>query len=161
MRELIRWNPFQELTSWQSDIDGLFNRFSLFPLREREVETGLTNWWPTTEAYEKEGRYFVRLDLPGIDPKDVEVSAENNSLTIKGERKKAQDVEEKGYHYSETSYGSFERGIALPKGVDTDKIEARYDKGVLEISMPLPAHLVGKKVPIQIENRESDQSKAA
>ena len=161
MRELIRVNPFQELTNWHSDIDEFFNGFFRFPLREGGIEDGVTSWWPPTEAYEKDGRYFIRLDLPGVDSKDVEVSAENNSLIIKGERKKEQNLEEKGYHYRETSYGRFERSLALPKGVDTDKIAARYDKGVLEISMPLPAHLVSKKVPIQIENGNSDQSKAA
>ena len=62
MRELTRWNPFQELTSWHSDIDELFNRFFRFPLREEGIEGGVTSWWPPTEAYEKEGRYFVRLD---------------------------------------------------------------------------------------------------
>ncbi len=113
------------------------------------------------EGYEKEGQYFVRLDLPGVDPKDVEVLAENDSLIIKGERKKAQEVEEKGYHYRETSYGSFERRLALPKGIETNKIAARYDKGILEISIPLPPRLVAKKVPIQIEGGNSEQPKAA
>lgn len=70
-------------------------------------------------------------------------------------------MEEKGYHYRETSYGRCERRLALPKGIETNKIAARYDKGILEISMPLPPHLVAKKVPIQIEGGKSNQPKAA
>lgn len=118
MRELIRLIPSQELTDWHRDIDELFNQFIHRPLLEGNIEASLTTWLPTMEAFVKGGRYFVQLDLPGIDPKDVEVSAENNSLIIKGERKKGHEAEEKGYHYSETSYGRFERRFALPKGVD-------------------------------------------
>ena len=161
MRELVRWIPLQELTTGHSDIDELFNQFFNFPSYESGVGTRQTSWVPSMEGYEKEGQYFVRLDLPGVDPKDVEVLAENDSLIIKGERKKAQEVEEKGYHYRETSYGRFERRLALPKGIETNKIAARYDKGILEISIPLPPRLVAKKVPIQIEGGRSEQSKAA
>ncbi|MFQ5852107.1 MAG: Hsp20/alpha crystallin family protein [Candidatus Binatia bacterium] len=160
MRGLVRWNPFQELTSWHRDIDELFNRFfRLFPA-ERE-ESDLTSWLPPMEAYEKDGYYIVRLDLPGVNPKDVEVSVENDSLIIRGERKKAEEAQEKGYHYRETASGRFERRLELHKDVDTNKVAARYENGVLEISMPLPAHLVGRKVPIQIEGGKSDQPKAA
>ena len=161
MRELVRLNPFQELTTRHSDIDELFNQFFNLPSYEGGEGTRLTSWEPSMEGYEKDSQYFVRLDLPGIDPKDVEVLAENDSLIIKGERKKTQEVEEKGYHYRETSYGRFERRLALPKGIEANKIAARYDKGVLEISMPLPPHLVAKKVPIQIEGGKSEQPKAA
>lgn len=160
MRELTRWNPFHELTNWHRDIDGLFNRFLDLPFAGHE-KTHLTNWWPALDTYEKDGQYFVRLDLPGVDPKDVEVVAEGDSLIIKGERKKAKEIEEKNYHYRETSYGRFERRLGLPKGVDANKVGARYANGVLEISMPLPAHLVGKRVPIQIEGGQADQNKAA
>ncbi len=161
MRKLVRWNPFQELTTRHSDIDELFNQFFNLPSYEVGVVTRQTSWVPSIEGYEKEDQYFVRLDLPGIDPKDVEVLAENDSLIIKGERKKAHEVEEKGYHYRETSYGRFERRLALPKGLETNKIAARYDKGILEISIPLPPRLVAKKVPIQIEGGRSEQPKAA
>ncbi len=161
MRELVRWNPFQELTIGHSDLDELFNQFFNITSYEGGVVSRQTSWVPSIEGYEKEGQYFVRLDLPGVDPKDVEVLAENDSLIIKGERKKAQEVEEKGYHYRETSYGRFERRLALPKGIETNKIAARYDKGILEISIPLPPRLVAKKVPIQIEGGKSEQPKAA
>lgn len=73
------------------------------------METDLTSWLPPMEAYEKDGQYFVQLDFPGVQPKDVEVSAEDDSLIIKGERKKAQEIEKKGRNYRETSYGRFER----------------------------------------------------
>jgi HSP20 family protein len=102
----------------------------------------------------------VRLDLPGINPNDVHVQAEGNLLTITGERK----AEEEGPAYQETFYGNFERQVALPQGVEADKISAHYEHGVLEIRVPLPEQLVGRQIPIQIEQKDRAkklESKAA
>lgn len=158
MRALVRWNLFQELTSWHRDIDELFDRF--FSLGREDVPS-LTAWTPAMETFTKDGQYVIRLDLPGVDSKDVEISALENSLTIKGERKGRKEVDEKGYHYTETSYGRFERSLALPEGVDRDKIAAKYEHGVLEISMPLPESVVAKRVPIEIAGGEVKQLRAA
>jgi HSP20 family protein len=137
--ELTRWNPSQEFSSWHRDIDDLFARFFERP------KTSLGGWVPRIETFCKDNEYVVRLDLPGVDPKDVHVQAEGNVLSISGERK----TEEKGQDYRETSYGKFERTItlALPQGVETDKIAARCEHGVLEIRVPLPAQLAGRKDP--------------
>ena len=157
MRDLVRRNPFHELTHWQRDIDDLF----ALPFRLGWEEDRPSRWWPALDGYEKDGKYFIRLELPGVEAKEVEVVAEGNSLIIKGERKNEKEVDEKNYFYRETSTGQFERRVTLPKGVDTSKIAARFEKGVLEISVPLPVHLTPKKVPIQIEDGKSGQNKAA
>ena len=81
MTDLLRWNPFEEISSWHRDIDELFGRF--FGRQEPLAGT----WAPRIEAYRKDNEYIVRLDLPGVDPKEVEIHAEGNLLTIKGERK--------------------------------------------------------------------------
>ncbi|MFQ5853290.1 MAG: Hsp20/alpha crystallin family protein [Candidatus Binatia bacterium] len=141
MRALIPWNPYQGLMSWHNDIDDIFNRF--FSPTETE------RWFPPAETFSKDGRQIVRLDLPGVDPKNVEVSVVDDTLIIKGERKSSDEVKEKHYHYRETSYGKFERRLALPKGVDGEKIKASYKNGVLEISVPLPVKLAGRKIPIE------------
>jgi HSP20 family protein len=112
------------------------------------------------ETYRKDNDYVVRVDLPGVDPKNVHVQADGNLLTITGERKS----EEKRPEYQETFYGKFERQIALPQGVEADKIAARYEHGVLEIRLPLPAQLAGRKIPIEIEQKDKTkklESKAA
>jgi HSP20 family protein len=83
----------------------------------------------------------------------------NDALTLKGERKRSNEV--KDYHYSETAYGRFERRLALPKGVDADKIAAKFENGVLEISVPLPQAATGRKVPIETGSNEPKQIKAA
>lgn len=151
MRALLPWNPYGELIGWHSDIDDLFNRFFTPSWTDREREGLLTSWVPAVETVSKDGKHIVRLDLPGVETKDVKVSVENDTLIIKGERKSSDEAKEKNYRYRETSYGSFERRFALPKGVDGDKVKASYKNGVLEVSVPLPARIAGKSIPIQVE----------
>ena len=147
MRELSVWKPLHDPLSWQRNMDGLFDRV----FGEAAVSNRSANWLPPLEAYEKDGQYVVRLDLPGVDPKNVDVSAESGVLTVKGERKHDDEGENKGHRYRETSYGNFQRRLTLPKGVDTDKIKARYESGVLEITVLVPVPATGKKVPIEVE----------
>ncbi len=150
--ELMKWNPSEELSSWHRDIDDLFGRFF-----GRPEASSLSGWIPPMEGYRKDKEYVVRVDLPGVDPKDVSVHAEGNVLTISGERKS--DVEKP--EYRETYYGRFERRLSLPHGVASDKIAAHYNNGVLEVRVPLPAELTGRKIPIQSESAKKLEAKAA
>ncbi len=148
MRTLVPQNLFPELAFRHGDIDDLFNRFFGFFPNTSVEGTSPVSWLPAVEAFRKDGGYVVRMDMPGVDPKDVEVSVVEDSLIVKGERKKAKEITEKDYHYQETSYGKFERRLALPKGINRDQVEAHFDNGVLEISVPVSAHLAERKVPI-------------
>jgi HSP20 family protein len=159
MRSLVPWNQYQELTSWHRDIDDLFRRF-FSGEREESDQLSVTGWMPAMEVFEREGQYVIRADVPGIDPKEVEVSVLDDALTIKGERKKSHEVKEKESYYSETAYGRFERRLALPKGIDPEKITARFENGVLEVSVALPQTATGKKVPIEIGGDQPKQIKA-
>jgi HSP20 family protein len=148
MKSLTTWNPFQELSTWHRDIDDLFRRF--FPAVSEESDPySMTGWLPPMEAFERDGSYVIRADVPGVEPSEVEVSVLNDTLTLKGERKRSNEVKEKDYRYSETSYGRFERRLALPKGVDPEKITAKFEHGVLEVTMPLPASATAKRIPIE------------
>src|ERR671915_620976 len=151
--ELMRWNPAAELSSWHRDIDELFGRVFGRP------ESSMGSWVPRIETSRKDNEFIVRLDLPGVDPKEVQVHVEGNLLSVVGERK----TEEKGTDYQETYYGKFERTLTLPQGVESDKIAARYEHGVLEIRVPLPAQLAGRKIPVQIGQKENKklENKAA
>jgi HSP20 family protein len=153
MALLTQWSPFTELFDWHRDIDELFNRFFKMPL----MEGGATakTWFPPAEGYAKDDRYIVRIDVPGVDPKDVEISVINNQLTIRGERKRAENREDLKYHYGELFYGSFQRTLTLPQAIDADKINARHENGVLEVSFPLPGSLVVKKIPVKVEHRQA------
>ena len=145
--ELMRYNPWEELSSWHRDIDDLFGRF----FGHSEASSSLGNWVPRMETYRKDNEFVLRFDLPGVNPSDVQVHAEGNLLSISGERKS----EEKREGYQETFYGKFERTVTLPQGIEADKIAARYEHGVLEIHVPLSAQLAGRKIPIQIEEKEN------
>ena len=116
--ELMRWNPLEELSSWHRDIDELFGRFAGRP------ELSLSSRVPPMEAYRKDRQYVVRIDLPGVDPKDVDVHTEGNLLTVMGERKSEQE----GPEYRETFYGKFERQVTLPQNLPDERFRSRWRK---------------------------------
>jgi HSP20 family protein len=162
MRELTTWSPFQSLSSFRRDMDELFSRFF------GDWERGGAAWAPLSagyspqiESYVDGNTLLIRADLPGVEPKDVEITVEGNQLTLKGERKVSQEQKEhqEGAHclHSEVRYGSFVRTFALPEGVKADAVQARYHNGVLEVSIPLPAAMATKKVPIQIQGEGRKQ----
>lgn len=113
----------------------------------RPLEGG---FMPAIESFLRGEELVVRADLPGIDPKKVELSVEGDCLTIKGERRLVDEGKRSGGYYREVSYGRFERAVRLPAGVDGESIKAAYHDGVLEVTMKAPKGLVSKKVPITV-----------
>lgn len=152
MRDLAPWRPFKELTTLRRDIDDLFNRFfgpeeGWFPSTGR---TPALATMPTIESFVRNGELIVRADLPGIDPKAIELAVEGHRLVLRGDRRAKEERKENDYFYREVAYGRFERAVELPDGVDTDSIKATYHDGVLEVTMKAPKELAGKKVPITV-----------
>lgn len=141
--ELTAWRPFRELEHWARRFPGFFDDWPFF---DREHE-----YIPALESFLKNGNLVVRLDAPGVDPKDIDVSVVGNVLTIKGERKEEKEVKSEDYIRHEASYGSFERRMTLPEGANTEKIAATFKNGVVEITMPVAKTVEGKKVPVQVE----------
>lgn len=125
-----RWDPFDELTTLRSRMDNLMTRFGAEP------EAALGNWAPTSDVMELKDEVLIKAELPGIEPKDVDIQIENGMLTIKGERKAEKESEEKGYRRIERSYGSFYRAFTLPPDVEAEKISANFANGLLEVHMP-------------------------
>jgi HSP20 family protein len=113
----------------------------------RPAETGFA---PAVESFLRGEELVVRADLPGIDPKAVELAVEGDRLTIKGERRVVDEGKRTGGFYREVSYGRFERTLRLPAGVDAESIKATYHDGVLEVTMKAPKGLTSKKVPITV-----------
>ena len=138
------WSPFRELDRFRRDFDELLDRFLGGPLSPQAPASG-----PALESYVDNGRLLVRADLPGIDPKDVEITATGDQLTIRGKREQQQEEKGRDFIHCEVVYGSFERVVKLPGGVDPDRINASYQNGVLELTVPLPEHSQTRKVPIQ------------
>jgi HSP20 family protein len=112
---------------------------------------------PRIESAVRENTLWVKADLPGIDPKDVEVMVEGNRLTLRGQRKAEHEGTQEGYRHREVQYGSFIRSFTIPEGVKAEDIQATYQNGVLELSIPLPAEVLPKKVNIAIEGQTNGQ----
>ena len=143
MRETQPWRPFSELERFAREFESRFSRMF------EELDSEDTELKLPIESYSKDGNLVVRADVPGLDPKDIDVSVLGNVLTIKGERKDKQEVEKDDYFRREISYGAFERRTTLPEGAQTDKIKASFRNGVIEVTMPLAKEATAKKVPIE------------
>ncbi len=151
---LQNWAPFRELDHFKRSLDEMFDHF-LGNWNPMESMRGMSS--PAFESYIDNDQLVVRADLPGIDPKDVEVTVSGDVLTVRGKRERTQEEKKRDYIHREVSYGSFERSMTLPKGVDAEQIKASYKNGVLELTMPAPKELAPRKVPIAIEGkRESN-----
>ena len=109
---------------------------------------------PAIEMFEKEDKFVVKAELPGMKEGDVDVSVADDTLTIKGERKTESKVKEEDYYCCERSYGSFSRSVALPSTVDAKKIEASYEDGVLEVSLPKAPEVKPKKISVSAKKKE-------
>lgn len=151
-----RWRPGRGLTPWRplEEMDELRRRFedlwSSWPTlgRFKTME-----WVPAIDVYEKDNKYMVKAELPGMKEEDVDVSVVGDRLTIKGEKKAESEVKEENYYRSERSYGSFFRSIDLPSDADPSKIEANYDDGVLEVAIAKTAAVKPKKVKVSAKKQ--------
>ena len=133
MTLLTRWEPFREL---QDRIDRM-NRLFREPYRPEGPEEALTttSFAPPVDIYEDEHNITLKMEVPGIDEKDIDVLIENNTLTVRGERKFEKEEKEENFRRFERQYGRFTRSFTLPSSVETENIQANYDKGALEIRL--------------------------
>ena len=154
MKELTIYdNMFEDLFNFRRDFDQIFNRMlTVKPWTREEIRPWTERGFaPAIEAFvDKDGkRYFCRVSLPGVEPKDVEVTVKGNLLTIKGERKFVRTVKEVELYEKEIAYGKFERVLELPEGVNIEKLQAEYVNGVMEISAPIAAEILPRKIEVK------------
>ena len=144
---------FGDLFDFRRDFDEIFNRMVSFqPWKQELPAVGKTwNFAPAVESYlDKDAKKYVcRVVLPGVEPKDVQIHAQGNLLTIRGERKLTRSTKEVDLREEEIMYGAFERVLTLPEGVVTDKLNAEYVNGVLEITAPVAAAALPRKIEIK------------
>jgi HSP20 family protein len=161
MFELTRWSPLGSAFHLHRELDEMLGRFlgqERLPTTYRQ-DSDPVAWAPAIESYAKDGQLHVRVALPGVDPKDVEVTVSDDSLTIRGERKAKTENQDGRQYFREFTYGSFERVLTLPEGIDPGKVQAKFANGMLDLTMPAPVAVVPKKVEIQIESG-GEQKKA-
>jgi HSP20 family protein len=153
------WQPFETL---RREVDRLFedfdrsfwrspfrrSAFDIEPFWRRELSFGAT---PAVDIAEKDNAYEITADLPGMEEKNIEVKVSDGNLTIKGEKREEKEEKKKDYYLQERHFGSFERSFGLPEGVDPDKIEASFKKGVLTVTLPKKpeAQKPAKKIDIK------------
>lgn len=150
-RAMRRWDPFEEIRTMQHEMDRLFDR-AFGTTRIEGVHSSL--WMPSVESYTKDGKLVFRAELPGVDPKDLEVNVTDRELVIKGERKAEKGSKEENYLYREISYGSFERHFELPEGAKTDELKAKFTNGILEVTVPAPVVAKSRKIEIEATKEE-------
>jgi HSP20 family protein len=151
---LTPWKPMRELDDLERHFEDLFGR-SFLPTAWGRLPLEQRGWTPAIEVFEKEDRFLVKAELPGMKEEDIDVSAVGDTLTIKGERKAESEVKEEDYYCCERSYGSFFRSIALPSHVDAGKIEASYEDGILEVSLPKIPEVKPKKISVSAKKKAS------
>lgn len=146
---IIRYNPLREMMGLSDRLNRMFEEMSGFNA-DNEI-TG--SWTPAVDVYESENAIEIKADLPGMTEKDIDVSVENNTLTIKGERKFENEEKRENYHRVERQYGSFYRSFQLPNTVDVSKINANFKNGILELALPKREETKPKKISINVKSK--------
>ena len=148
---LVRWEPFHNLVSIQDRMNRIFDDAFRGQRGATEDDWALGgSWAPAVDIFEHEDDIVLKAELPGVDPKDVEIRVENNVLSLRGERKFESEVKREDYHRVERTYGSFSRSFTLPNVVDTEKIEADYKDGVLKVTLPQKEEAKPKQISISV-----------
>ncbi|NLI83496.1 MAG: Hsp20/alpha crystallin family protein [Deltaproteobacteria bacterium] len=147
--DLMPWKPFRkEIEPFRREMERLWDRFfgeSFFSRPFAET------WQPSADLLETETAIVVKSDLPGLDASDIDVSLSGDVLTIKGEKRKEEERSGERYHSVERYYGSFQRSFRLPAPVQTDKVEATFDKGVLTVTLPKTEEAKKKEIKVQVK----------
>jgi len=146
--ELTTWRPFRELDRMRSEMDRLWDTF--FEGRPNRIDEKMGGWLPSVDVSETKNDVVVKAELPGMDPKDIDLSLSDGHLIIKGEKKQEKEEKDEDYHFIERSYGSFVRSVHLPKEVKHDKVSASYKDGVLKIVFPKSEEAKTKEIKIKV-----------
>jgi HSP20 family protein len=145
---ITRWDPFREAVSLQNRVNSLFHN-----LNEGETPLTAANFVPAVDIYEDADKLVLKVEIPGMEEKDLDVRVEDNTLTVKGERKFEAEEKEENFHRIERSYGSFFRAFSLPSTVETDHIQASYNAGVLKLELKKKPEAQPKKIKINVEGK--------
>jgi HSP20 family protein len=148
---IVRWEPFRELSSLQTEMNRLFN--AAFDT-SGGGNGGARRWTPAMDLVETDDHFVLRADLPGMTESDVNVELEDNVLTVSGERKAEHEEKREGFYRVERSFGSFARSLTLPRGIDPEHVSAGFDNGVLEVRIPKPEERKPRKISIGTAGEE-------
>ena len=143
---IVRWDPFRDVMALQNRVNSLFRDFN----EGGDSPMTTASFVPAVDIYEDEKKVSLKLEVPGMAEKDLDVSVENNVLTIRGERKFEKEEKEENFHRIERRYGSFSRSFTLPSTVDTEHIEAHYQAGVLKLDLQKKPEAQPKQIKVNV-----------
>jgi HSP20 family protein len=160
MTLLTRWEPFREFSTMQDRMNRMNRllRESYSPEGPEEALT-TTSYAPPVDIYEDEHNITLKLEVPGIDEKDIDVRIENTTLTVHGERKIEKEEKEENFRRVERQYGEFTRSFTLPSSVDAGQVTAHYDKGVLKINLAKKAEAKPKQIKVNVGSEKTVEAK--
>jgi HSP20 family protein len=158
---LARLDPFAELASLNDQMNRVFRNVRSSQERSPEEYLVSSGFAPPVDVYEDEHNITLKIEVPGIDEKDIDVRIENSVLTVHGERKFEKEEKEENFHRVERQYGSFTRSFTLPTTVDPDQVRANYDKGTLRISLAKKADAKPKQIKVNVGSDRTLESKEA
>ena len=158
---LAHLDPFAELASLNDQMNRVFRNVRSSQERSPEEYLVSSGFAPPVDVYEDEHNITLKIEVPGIDEKDIDVRIENSVLTVHGERKFEKEEKEENFHRLERQYGSFTRSFTLPSTVDPDQIRANYDKGILRISLAKKAEAKPKQIKVNVGSDRTLESKEA
>jgi HSP20 family protein len=147
---ITRWDPYREFTTLQDRMNRIFQDFYGSRPTDDDVMTR-GSWMPPVDIYQNGRQEIVlKAELPGIKREDIDLRVENNTLTLRGERKRESDVTDEQYHRVERAYGSFSRSFSLPDTIDTEKVRADFRDGVLTVTLPIREEAKPKQIQVQV-----------
>src|SRR5438477_13020611 len=160
MTLLTRWEPFREFSTMQDRMNRMNRLFreSYSPEGPEEALT-TTNFAPPVDIYEDEHNITLKIEVPGIDEKDIDVRIENNMLTVHGERKFEKEEKEENFRRIERQYGAFTRSFTLPSTVNPEQVQAHYDKGILKIQLAKKAEAKPKQIKVNVGSEKALEGK--
>ena len=142
MPAVVRFDPFRDITSLRDEMNRLFSRTL------GEGASAGSAWTPAVDIFDTAEAIVLKAELPGLTPDDIDIEVDENVLTIKGERRFEDKVEEGRYYRLERAYGQFSRSVTLPQGVKADEISASFDQGVLEVRVPKADEVKPRKISV-------------
>jgi HSP20 family protein len=146
---MVRFEPFRELAQMQDRINRIFGDAYTRRYDDDVMQRG--DWAPPVDIFENDNQEIVlRAELPGVSKEDIDIRVENNTLTLRGERKRASEIRNEQYHRVERAYGAFSRTFSLPSRIDTEKVKADFKDGLLTITLPIRDEAKPKQIEVAV-----------
>ena len=142
---ITRWDPFREVYVLQNRLNSLFGN-----VNEGADSVSTASFVPAVDVYEDDKKVVLKLEVPGIEEGDLDVSVENSTLTVKGERKFEKEEKEENFHRIERRFGSFYRAFTLPTTVDTENVAAKYEAGVLKLELQKKPEAQPRQIKVNV-----------